>query len=89
MAGGISIYVVDVWPIGASSSHCCSVGHQAASILGYLGVQVTSRNTQQPSQAQGAWLGIIATTGQEGVGIHCSQEKWEKVQCYIQELQAA
>ncbi len=87
LAGCTPGYVDYLQPVGNSEEECWSILHQTASRLGYLGIQNASRKTRPPSQEPGAWAGTIAYTGSLGVGVKCSQEKWDKAKAYLVELE--
>jgi hypothetical protein len=93
IASGVPTYVDDMRPVGSSKEECWEVAHAKASRYGYLGIQVSSRKTRPPSQSPGAWAGTIAKTGPTGVGVACSQEKWDKgkhfLQCLREEIGAS
>jgi hypothetical protein len=87
MAGATPAYVDDLRPVGHSETHCFQVAHQTGSRLGYLGIQNATRKTRPPSQTPGAWAGILAETDGETITVCTSQEKWEKAQRYLTEIQ--
>jgi hypothetical protein len=85
IAGIVKTYVDDLRPKAESES---AFGHRAASLLQFLEIQVSSRKTRPPSQSPGAWAGTVAVTGDKGVGVHVSQEKWNKAQQLVASLLA-
>jgi hypothetical protein len=87
IANIIKIYVDDLRPIAESENECWLVGHQAASLLQFLGIQVSSCKTRPPSQTPGAWAGTVAVTGDKGVGIPVVQDKWDKAKRLLSALQ--
>jgi hypothetical protein len=86
LAGATPGYIDDLRPVGCSEDDCWAVLHQTASHLGYLGIQNASRKTRPPRQEPGAWAGTIAHTGPFGVGVKCSQDKWDKAKALLAEL---
>ena len=61
-----------------------SFGH----LLQLLGIQITGRKTQPPSQTPGPWAGTLAFVCPSGIGVACLPEKWSKAQQCILDLQA-
>jgi hypothetical protein len=49
-AGVVKIYVDDLRPVAESEHECWTLGHQAATRLQHLGIQISSRKTRPPSQ---------------------------------------
>jgi len=41
---------------------------------------------ENPSPQLGAWAGTVVSTGPQGVGVRCAQDKWEKAQRLLSEL---
>jgi hypothetical protein len=80
-------YVDDGRPVGASEERCWVAGHALACAYAWLGIQVSARKTRPPSQTLGAWAGSIVRTGPAGVGVQCAQDKWDKAQRLLHELQ--
>jgi len=56
-------------------------------VLQYLGIQDASRKRRPPSQAPGAWAGAVIRILKEGIGVSVPQEKWEKTQQILTDLQ--
>jgi hypothetical protein len=67
-------YVDDIRALAVALPACWTLGHHFASWMTYLGLQVAARKTRAPSQAPGAWAGVVAFAGQEGIGVSCLQE---------------
>jgi hypothetical protein len=67
---------------------CWAVSHTLACWYTWLGIQITARKTRPPSQTPGAWAGAVVSTGAQGVGVSCSQEKWDKAKALLQDIQA-
>jgi hypothetical protein len=79
-------YVDDVRMIGTTLSACWAVAHKFATLLSYLGIQVASRKTRPPSKRPGAWAGIVATSGKEGIAVSVTMDKWLKAQLLLRDL---
>ncbi|MFN9981548.1 MAG: hypothetical protein ACK53Y_16605, partial [bacterium] len=79
-------YVDDVRMMGSSLLACWAVAHQFATLLTYLGIQVASRKTRPPSKRPGAWAGIVATSGKEGIAVSVTMDKWLKAQLLLRDL---
>jgi len=73
-------YVDDGRIIGSSLTACRSADHRFATLMCYLGIQIAARKVRPPSQAPGAWAGVVTLVGPEGVAVTCLLEKWAKVQ---------
>jgi len=86
MASDVVTYVDDMRPVGHSRDACWKAGHVLACLYCWLGIQVSSRKTRPPSQTPGAWAGMVVSTGPEGVGVKCAQDKWDKAQRLLREL---
>jgi hypothetical protein len=86
LAGDAPTYVDDMRPTGSSEEECWQVGHYIGCQYSYRGIQVTARKSRPPSRDPGAWTGILASTGPEGVAVRCSQEKWDKGKAFIEDI---
>lgn len=75
IAGAAPRYVDNMWPVGASESMCWEVTHQMVTYYSYLGMQITGRKSQPPSQEPGPWAGTLAFVCPEGIGIACLFDK--------------
>jgi hypothetical protein len=49
-------------------------------------MQDASRKREDPSQRAGAWSGVVCHTDNGMVTVLCTQDKWDKVRCYISDL---
>jgi hypothetical protein len=88
MASDVVTYVDDMRSVGHSRDSCWEVGHTLACWYSWLGIQVTSRKTRPPSQTPGAWAGAVVSTGAQGVGVKCSQDKCDKAKALLQDILA-
>jgi len=79
-------YVDDLRTAGATEQDCWQAMRRVTQILGYLGIQVAARKTRPPSQLPGAWAGTVIRSTENGVGVKCSLEKWERVKGILKEL---
>ena len=52
-------------------------------MLGYLGIQDAVRKRQGASKAAGVWAGAVVFPNEDGVGVNCTQEKWDKAKGFI------
>jgi hypothetical protein len=86
MASDVVTYVDDMRPVGHSQDACWAAAHALACWYCWLGIQVSARKTRPPSQTPGAWAGTVVSTGSQGVGVQCAQDKWEKAQRLLTEL---
>ena len=81
-------YVDDVRPVGPSESECNKCARQISCTLNYLGIQDAARKRQGASKTAGVWAGAIVFADGEGVGVLCTQEKWDKAKAYLKEIRA-
>jgi len=88
LASDVTTYVDDMRSVGHSQAACWAVSHCLACWYTWLGIQVTARKTRPPSQTPGAWAGAVVSTGAHGVGVSCSQEKWDKAKGMLHDIQA-
>jgi len=86
MALDVSTYVDDMRSVGHSKDSCWAVGHTLACWYSWLGIQVSSRKTQPPSQTPGTWAGAVVSTSPNGVGVKCSQDKWDKAKALLVDI---
>jgi len=56
-------------------------------VLQYLGIQDASCKRCPPSQAPGVWAGAINRILKEGIRVSIPQEKWERTQQILADLQ--
>ena len=62
-------------------------GHKTSGLFfQYLEIQDTARKRRPPLKKTGAWAGGVFVVNSEGVFMTITQEKWDKVKAYIQEL---
>ena len=80
------IYVDDARPTGSSKEECWKAARRVASMLNYLGIQDAPRKRRDASQTPGAWAGSVVQTGNQGVFVMVSQEKWDKAKRYVAEV---
>ena len=76
-------YVDDLRPVGSSEAVCNQCARQVSCRLGYLGIQDASRKRQGASKASGVWAGAVVFANEDGVGVNCTQEKWDKTKGYL------
>ncbi len=57
---------------------CCRIMQHMSTILNYLGLQIASHKTQQPTKALGTWSGSIVESDDNGVGVTATQVHWDK-----------
>jgi len=88
IAGDSPTYVDDVRVVSTSLTQCWHLAHQFASRMAYLGIQAAGRKTRAPSQAPGAWAGIVTLASSEGTGVSCLKEKWLKAQRLVSDTLA-
>jgi len=81
-------YVDDLRPVGSSESECNQCARQISSVLGYLGIQDASRKQVGASKHAGVWAGSVVFADEKGVGVNCTQEKWEKTKAYLSVINA-
>lgn len=82
-------YVDDSRPVAGSQEECWRVMNQTGARLSYLGIQCAARKTRPPSKSPGAWAGSVVAVREEGVGVKCTQEKWDKVKRILTEISQA
>ena len=89
LANDTVVYVDDLRSMGGSEEECWRVVHTTGCMLSYLGLQVAFRKTRPPSQTQaGAWAGTVFGSGEEGVSMSVTQEKWDKGKAHLEKLQS-
>jgi hypothetical protein len=86
ISGAVPTYVDDMRPVGCSPADCWLVTHWIATWYCFLGIQVAARKTRPPSQTPGAWAGAVVKAGPQGIGVSCSQDKWDKGKRLLTEL---
>ena len=79
-------YVDDLRPVGESEAACTQCARRVSSLLGYLGIQDASRKRQGASKVAGVWAGAVVFTSDDGVGVNCTQEKWDKTMNFLQSI---
>jgi hypothetical protein len=79
-------YVDDLRPVGGSEDACNKCARQISCILGYLGIQDASRKRMSASKNAGVWAGAVVFASADGVGVLCTQEKWDKVKLHLQAI---
>lgn len=80
-------YVDDLRPIGESEFACNQCARRISCMLGYLGIQDASRKRQGASKASGVWAGSVVFADDDGVGVNCTQEKWDKAKGFLLTIQ--
>jgi hypothetical protein len=78
--------VDDLRPTGYSKEQAWKAGRRATSVLGHLGIQDTSRKRRDSLQSPGAWAGAVVRTGDDGVFVLASEEKWLKAKRLLTEV---
>mmetsp|Transcript_21443 Transcript_21443/g.30696 ORF Transcript_21443/g.30696 Transcript_21443/m.30696 type:complete len:502 (+) Transcript_21443:2685-4190(+) len=56
-------------------------------MLNYLGIQDASRKRQAASKSAGVWASSVVFATEMGVGVNCTQEKWDKAKGYLKSVQ--
>ncbi len=86
LAALLVAYVDDLRTVGSSEADCWVVMHHISSRLGYLGMQFAARKTRPPSLNPGPWAGSIVLADEDGIGIRCTQDKWDKAKDFLMKL---
>eukprot|EP00978_Attheya_sp_CCMP212_P015530 scaffold40031_cov47-Attheya_sp.AAC.1 len=71
-------FVDDFRQTGNSQKEAWLAGRQVASRSNHLGIQDAPRKRRDGSSTPGAWTGSIIRTGEDGVFLLVSVDKWEK-----------
>jgi hypothetical protein len=79
-------YVDDLRATAGSEAQCWLVMHQLGVLLLYLGIQVAARKTRPPAKSPGTWTGSVVQTDGIGIGVHLTQEKWDKTKALLGKL---
>jgi hypothetical protein len=79
-------FVDDFRQTGNSRKEAWLAGRQVASRSNHLGIQDASRKRRDGSAAPGAWTGSIVRTGEAGVFLLISGDKWDKTKVMLQEM---
>jgi len=87
IAGDVGTYVDDLRPVGSTRAHCWAVAHRISTILCYLGIQDALRKRTALSLRAGAWAGTLVHTDKQEVAVSVTQEKWDRAQAYLYEIQ--
>jgi hypothetical protein len=86
IAEDLFTFMDDLRPTGSSKEQAWKAGRRAASVLGHLGIQDASRKRRDSSQSPGAWAGAVVRTGDNGVFVLASEEKWLKAKRLLAEV---
>ena len=86
IAAEIFVYVDDGRAIGHSAEMAWRVARFYAAMCARLGVQDAARKRTSASRTPGPWAGTVTHTDQDQVCGMVSQEKWDKTQVLIREL---
>eukprot|EP00978_Attheya_sp_CCMP212_P013320 scaffold33445_cov54-Attheya_sp.AAC.2 len=79
-------FVDDFRQTGNSQKKAWLAGRQVASRSNHLGIQDAPRKRRDGSSTPGAWTGSIIRTGEDGVFLLVSVEKWEKTKAMLEEM---
>ena len=81
------IFVDDVRTSGNSEQECWDACRKVGQKCSFLGIQDASRKCRKVSQEPGAWAGSVVWVSENEVYVLVSDEKWDKTQRLIGELQ--
>jgi hypothetical protein len=79
-------FVDDFRQTGNSKKEAWLAARQVASRSNYLGIQDAPRKRRDGSSTPGAWTGSIIRTGEDGVFVLVSEDKWDKTKALLEEM---
>jgi hypothetical protein len=84
-AAEFSFYVDDNRTTGNSEGEAWLTARRVASMCSHLGIQDAARKRRKASQTPGAWAwaGAVVATGEDGVSVSVSKEKWVKAKAML------
>jgi hypothetical protein len=88
IAGDMFSFVDDLRPTSTSKEEAWKAARRIGATLGFLGLQDASRKRRDGSQTLGAWSGLVIRTGEGGVWVMVSQDKWDNAKSLVAEMQA-
>jgi hypothetical protein len=80
-------FVDDFRQAGNSAKEAWLDRQQVASKSNHLGIQDAPRKRRDGSSTPGAWTGSIVWTGEDGVFLLISADKWDKIKALLREMQ--
>jgi hypothetical protein len=86
IASDLFSFVDDLRPMRTSKKEGWKAARRAASVLSFLGLRDASPKRRDSSQTPGAWTGAVIHSGEDGVYIMVSQEKWMKARRLVKEV---
>jgi len=71
---------------GSSEQECWRAMHHVSSRMGFLGIQFAARKMRPPMKNARPWAGSVLVLYNHGVGVKCTQEKWDKARELMRDI---